>query len=88
MKKAYNGIYNRCIKRLFDIGISGIALLILWPFYLIIGIAIAVEDGFPIFYRAPRGGYKITHLKYVNFAVWLKMRIRLAVERLLFMTVG
>lgn len=72
MKKAYNGIYNRCVKRLFDIGISGIALLILWPFYLVIGIAIAVEDGFPVFYRAPRGGYKNRPFKICKFRSMVK----------------
>ena len=72
MKKAYNGLYNRCVKRLFDIGISGIALVILWPFYLIIGIAIAVEDGFPIFYRAPRGGYKNRPFKICKFRSMVK----------------
>ena len=57
-KEAYNGIYNRCIKRLLDMIITGIALLILWPFYLMIAAAIALEDGLPVFYRAERGGYR------------------------------
>ena len=57
-RKAYDRVYNRCIKRVFDMAISGIALLILWPLYLFIGVAIAIEDGFPVFYRAPRGGYR------------------------------
>lgn len=57
-RKAYDQIYNRYIKRVLDTIISGIALAILWPLYLVIGLAIAAEDGFPIFYRAPRGGYK------------------------------
>ena len=56
-KKAYDGIYNRYIKRILDFIISGIALCFLWPFYLIIGILVAVEDGFPVLYRAERGGY-------------------------------
>ncbi len=56
-KPSFCGIYNRYIKRAIDILISGIALCILWPLYLIIAVLIAVEDGFPIFYRADRGGY-------------------------------
>lgn len=56
-KMAYDGIYNRYIKRIFDFTIAGIALCFLWPFYLIICLMIAVEDGFPILYRADRGGY-------------------------------
>lgn len=56
--KAYDGVYNRVIKRVIDIIATTIALLVLWPFYVIIAIAIVIEDGFPFFYRAPRGGYK------------------------------
>lgn len=56
-KRAYDGIYNRYIKRIMDFTITGIALCFLWPFYLIISLFIAIEDGFPVFYRADRGGY-------------------------------
>lgn len=54
---AYDGIYNRYVKRVLDFSITGIALCFLWPFYLIISVCIALEDGFPVFYRAQRGGY-------------------------------
>ena len=57
-KVAYESFYNRVIKRVIGMIISGIALLILWPLYLVISVAIALEDGFPVFYRADRGGYK------------------------------
>lgn len=56
-KPAYAGIYNRYIKRVLDFCIAAIALLILWPFYLIVAVLIALEDGFPVIYRAERGGY-------------------------------
>ena len=71
-KIAYNGIYNRFIKRILDFTISGIALLILWPFYLIISIFIAVEDGFPVFYRAERGGYKGCSFRICKFRSMVK----------------
>ena len=35
-RKAYDGFYNKCVKRVLDIVITGVALLILWPFYLIL----------------------------------------------------
>lgn len=57
-KQAYNSVYNRVIKRGGDAVITGIALAILWPLYLVISAAILIEDGPPVFYRAPRGGYK------------------------------
>ena len=72
MKKSYNGFYNRCVKRTFDILISGAALVVLWPLYFVIGLAIAVEDGFPIFYRATRGGYKNRPFKICKFRSMVK----------------
>lgn len=71
-KKAYNGIYNRYIKRILDFTITGIALLFLWPFYLILGVLIAVEDGFPVFYRADRGGYQGRPFKICKFRSMVK----------------
>ena len=45
---AYDGVYNRYIKRILDFCISGIALLVLWPVYLLIAAVIAAESGFPV----------------------------------------
>ena len=71
-KPAYAGIYNRCIKRLLDILISGAALLVLWPFYLIVGLLIAAKDGFPVFYRAERGGYLGKTFRICKFRTMVK----------------
>lgn len=71
-KPAYAGIYNRCVKRLLDILISGAALLVLWPFYLIVALLIAVKDGFPVFYRAERGGYLGRPFRICKFRTMVK----------------
>lgn len=71
-KPAYEGIYNRIIKRIIDIFISGIMLLVLWPFYLIIAVFIFIEDGFPIFYCANRGGYQGQTFKICKFRSMIK----------------
>ncbi len=57
-KPAYNGIYNRCIKRLLDIAFCLCVLAVSWPVYLLIALAISLEDGLPVLYRAERGGYQ------------------------------
>lgn len=57
MNKNYDNKYNRKYKRILDCSITGIALLFLWPFYLIISVAILLDTGRPVFYRADRGGY-------------------------------
>lgn len=71
-KMAYEGFYNGVIKRVIGMIISGIALLILWPLYLVISIAIAIEDGFPVFYRADRGGYKGKPFQICKFRSMVK----------------
>lgn len=71
-KKAYEGLYNKYIKRGLDIIITGIVLVILWPLYFILAVAIFLEDGFPVFYRAPRGGYKNQTFKICKFRTMVK----------------
>lgn len=52
------------MKRLTDIVVSGTALLILWPFMLLIALIITLESKGPVLYGAPRAGkgYKIFNL--------------------------
>lgn len=72
VKYAYDGIYNRGFKRILDILISGVILLVIWPILLIISIAIAIDDGFPVFYRASRGGYRGREFKICKFRSMVK----------------
>jgi lipopolysaccharide/colanic/teichoic acid biosynthesis glycosyltransferase len=71
-RTAYKGIYNRVFKRLIGLVISGAALLVIWPLYLIIALAIIIEDGFPVFYRAERGGYKGKSFRICKFRSMIK----------------
>lgn len=71
-RPAYDGCYNKYIKRILDITFSGAALCFLWPVYLIIGAFIAAEDGFPVFYRADRGGYRGKPFKICKFRSMVK----------------
>lgn len=71
-KRAFEKIYNRRIKRILDIVISGVALVIVWPIYLIVALAIIFEDGFPVFYRAERGGYMNRPFKICKFRSMVK----------------
>lgn len=43
-------------KRLFDIVVSGLALVVLSPILAIIGVSVAVESGRPVFFRQQRVG--------------------------------
>ena len=71
-KPAYAGVYNRIFKRLVDIVIAGGALLVLWPLYLIIALAIALEDGLPVIYRAERGGYQGRTFRICKFRTMVR----------------
>lgn len=46
----------RFLKRVMDITISGAALILLSPVFLITALAIALEDGGPVIYRQNRNG--------------------------------
>ena len=47
-------LVERAVKRIFDIALSCVALVILSPVFLIVAIAIKVEDGGEVFYRQER----------------------------------
>lgn len=70
--KAYEGIYNRYIKRGIGLIIALPGLLIMLPIYVIIGTAIMMEDGRPVFYSALRGGYKGKAFRIIKFRTMVR----------------
>lgn len=57
MNKGYDSFYNKHIKRWLGFILALTLIIVIWPLYLIIATVIAIEDGFPVFYRPLRGGY-------------------------------
>lgn len=45
---------ERFVKRCMDVICSGLALLVLWPVFLIVAIGIKLEDGGPVIYKQTR----------------------------------
>jgi len=70
--KAYDGLYNRCIKRIIGLFVALPFLIIALPLYLVISIAIISEDGRPVFYRPMRGGYKGKSFRIFKFRTMVK----------------
>jgi lipopolysaccharide/colanic/teichoic acid biosynthesis glycosyltransferase len=70
--KGYNGLYNKYIKRIFDVLLALIFLIILLPIYLIVSLFIIVESGFPVIYKANRGGYNEKNFKIYKFRTMVK----------------
>jgi lipopolysaccharide/colanic/teichoic acid biosynthesis glycosyltransferase len=52
------GFYEKYIKRLLDIILSGIALVILSPILLIVAILVHIKLGSPVIFHQQRPGYK------------------------------
>ena len=71
-KPAYLGVYNRVTKRVLDLLLALFFMVFAIPLYLLIGAAILLEDGRPIFYRPLRGGYKGRPFRIFKFRTMLK----------------
>lgn len=70
--KAYDSFYNRVTKRCLDLVLALFFLIFAIPLYLLIGAAILIEDGRPIFYRPLRGGYKGKAFRIIKFRTMVK----------------
>ena len=60
-------MYRKFGKRLVDIVLSGIALIPLSVVYLILAIAIKIDDPGPVFFRQKRVGIHKTHFEITKF---------------------
>lgn len=60
-------MYRKFGKRLVDIVLSGIALIPLSVVYLILAIAIKIDDPGPVFFRQKRVGIHKTHFQIMKF---------------------
>ena len=60
-------MYRKFGKRLVDIVLSGIALIPLSVVYLVLAIAIKVDDPGPVFFRQKRVGLHKTHFEIMKF---------------------
>lgn len=59
--------FQRFVKRLFDMLVSAFCLLFLSPILAMLAIAIKLEDGGPIFYRAERAGENGRPFRMIKF---------------------
>jgi undecaprenyl phosphate N,N'-diacetylbacillosamine 1-phosphate transferase len=66
-KKGYEGIYQKIIKRFFDLLISILILPLLLLILIPVAIAIKLEDGGPIFYHSIRLGIGFNEFAMIKF---------------------
>ncbi len=69
---AYEGIYNKKIKRVLDVILAVLAMVLLWPLFIVISAFILLDTGFPVFYKAERGGYQGIPFKIYKFRTMVK----------------
>lgn len=60
-------MYQKFWKRLIDLILSGCALVILAPVFLILALAIKIDDPGPVFFRQKRVGIHKTHFQMMKF---------------------
>lgn len=77
----YCGFYNRIIKRIIDFILSLVAAVAVTPIVFIIGIFIAIEDGFR--FSTPRcaAGTVARHSEFLNYAQCTRVRTKWAAQR-------
>ena len=60
-------MYQKFGKRLWDILLSGVGILVLSPVYLLVALAIKVDDPGPIFFRQKRVGLHKSYFQILKF---------------------
>lgn len=73
----YNSIYNKIIKRIGDMLLAVVLLVLISPMLIVVSIAIIIDTGFPIFYRAERGAYKGDTFRIMKFRSMVRNADRL-----------
>lgn len=71
-REGYESIYNKYVKRVIGFVLALILLIPLLPVYIIIALLIVVDSGFPVFYKADRGGYGGKTFKIFKFRSMVK----------------
>ena len=60
-------MYQKFGKRLLDVILSGCGIIVLAPVYLIIALAIKIDDPGPVFFRQKRVGIHKSHFQIMKF---------------------
>lgn len=65
-------MYSQCLKRALDFLLSLCGLLVLWPLFLVIAIAIKIDDPGPVFFSQKRVGL---HKRYFQLYKFRSMKV-------------
>ncbi len=65
-------MYNKFLKRLIDIVLSGLGIIVLSPVFLVLAIAIKIDDPGPVFFKQKR---LTVHKEYFNILKFRTMKM-------------
>ena len=60
-------MYVKCFKRLIDLALSALGLIVLSPLFLILAIAIKLDSPGPVFFKQKRVGIHKSHFNILKF---------------------
>lgn len=72
LNRKIKSAYNILFKRIIDFLLSFVLIILLFPLFVIISLAIVFTSGFPIFYTPERGGYKNKPFRIIKFRTMVK----------------
>ncbi len=72
LKSRANSLYNKFFKRLIDVVLALIGIILTSPFLFLIALAVIIDSGLPVFYRPNRGGYKDKTFRIFKFRSMVK----------------
>lgn len=69
-------MYKNCVKRVIDIVLSGLGIVVLTPIWIVLGVAIKVDDPGPVFFRQKRiAKDKIEEKQYFQIFKYRSMKM-------------
>jgi exopolysaccharide biosynthesis polyprenyl glycosylphosphotransferase len=60
------------LKRLFDVLVALVGLIVMLPFFLVVGLATLLDSGLPIFFRQTRGGERGRPFQMLKFRTMVR----------------
>lgn len=75
-RRRKNIVYKYVIKRLLDILLSGIALVVLSPVFLLVAVVVRIKLGTPVIFKQERPGYKGKTFMMFKFRTMLDPQTR------------
>jgi exopolysaccharide biosynthesis polyprenyl glycosylphosphotransferase len=60
------------LKRIFDVVVAALALLVTLPLFLLVAVAILLDSGLPIFFRQTRGGERAHPFQMLKFRTMVR----------------